>query len=494
MPDHVTTTPDHTATDAALDASVADVRRHVAEGTDAFVDRLAEWLRIPSVSADPDRASDVRRSAEWLADELRAAGFPTVEVWDTGTAEAPGLPSVFAEWPSDDPGAPTALVYGHHDVQPAERDDGWHTEPFEPVRDGDLLRGRGACDDKGQVLMHLLGLRAHLAATDRTSPATSLKVVVEGEEESGSLNFPALLAARRDRLAADVVVVSDTGLWSAEVPTTVTAMRGHVDCQVDFYGPEEDIHSGSFGGAVRNPLHELVALLAGLHDSEGRVTIPGFYDDVAVLDETERQLFAKLPFDEERWLSAALSTATHGETGYSTLERVWARPTAEINGVYGGYTGAGYKTIIPKAAHAKLSFRLVADQDPVTVVEQVRRWVAASTPEGIRSSVSFGAGGRPCSTPWDDPAVEVLRGAMAKAFGTEVLIAREGGSGPEADLAEVIGAPVVFLGVGLPDDRFHGPDERVRIPMLAKGAEAAAHLWSDLVAADLPRRAGNATA
>ena len=481
--------PDTNTTPASAPAATADdVRRHVADGADAFVDRLVEWLRIPSVSADPDHADDVRRSAEWLAAELRAAGFPTVEVWPTGTTEAPGLPAVFAEWPSDDPTAPTALVYGHHDVQPAALDDGWHTPPFEPVREGDLLRGRGACDDKGQVLMHLLGLRAHLAVTGRTSPTTSLKLIVEGEEESGSANFPALLAANRDRLAADVVVVSDTGLWSADVPTTVTAMRGHVDAQVDFYGPEEDIHSGSFGGAVRNPLHELVALLSGLHDADGRVTIPGFYDDVAPLDETERRLFAELPFDEERWLAAALSTATYGETGFSTLERVWARPTAEVNGVHGGYTGAGFKTIIPKAAHAKLSFRLVAHQDPQRVMAQVRDWVAASTPDGIRSAVTFGAGGRPCATAWDDPAVGVLRGAMAKAFGTEVLIAREGGSGPEADLAEVIQAPVVFLGVGLPDDRFHGPDERVRIPMLAKGAESAAHLWSDLAAADLPRR------
>jgi acetylornithine deacetylase/succinyl-diaminopimelate desuccinylase-like protein len=282
-------------------------------------------------------------------------------------------------------------------------------------------------------------------------------------------------------------VVSDTGLWSADVPTTVTAMRGHIDCQVDLVGPEEDIHSGSFGGAVRNPLHELATLLAGLHDSRGRVTIPGFYDDVAPLDEHERQLFAKLPFDEETWLSAALSRTTYGEAGYSTLERVWTRPTAEVNGLWGGYTGAGFKTVIPKAAHAKLSFRLVADQDPHRVVELVRRWVAASTPEGVTSSVTFGAGGRPCHTDWDDPAVDVLRAAMGKAFGTEVLIAREGGSGPEADLAEVVGAPVVFLGVGLPDDRFHGPDERVRIPMLVKGAESAAHLWSDLAAADLPR-------
>ncbi len=468
--------------DEAAGGGSGGVRDYVRSHAQRLYDDLDAWLRIPSVGADPERAGDVRRSADWLLGALRRTGFPTVEVWETAAADGrAGLPAVFADWPSEDSGAPTVVVYGHHDVQPVDPEELWETPPFEPTVRGEELFARGAIDDKGQVLFHLLGLDAHLAATGRTSPAVHLKVLVEGEEESGSPNFARLLRERRDRLGCDVVVVSDTGIWDRDTPTVCTGMRGLTDCQVDLHGPDVDLHSGSFGGAVPNPLTVLARLLAGLHDAAGRIALPGFYDRVRELTAQERELFDRLPYDEARWLRTAASRATYGEAGFSTLERIWARPTAEVNGVWGGYTGPGHKTIVPSDAHAKLSFRLVADQDPLEVAVAVRAYVAGAVPSGIEASVHFeGPGVRPVLSRLDHPATGAVMAALAKAFDTEVLSMREGGSGPEADLAEILDAPVVFLGVGLPDDRIHAPNERVVLPMLLKGAEAAAHLWEGL--------------
>ncbi len=438
---------------------------------------LEGWLRIESISASPDHAGEVRRSAEWLADRLRATGFPTVEIWETA-----GLPSVFAEWPSEDVGAPVVTLYGHHDVQPVDPIELWRTPPFEPTIIGDELFGRGSIDDKGQVLFHLLGLQAHLATTGRTSPAVTLKLIVEGEEESGSVHFRQLLEDNRERLACDVVVVSDTSVFDRDTPSICTGMRGLTDCQIDLHGPDVDLHSGSFGGAVPNPLAVMADLLSGLHDADGRVTLDGFYDRVVTLSDRERELFAKLPFDEQKWVrETALSRGTKGEAGFTTLERVWARPTAEVNGMWGGYTGPGHKTIVPTDAHAKVSFRLVADQEPLEVQQAVKDYVAGYDRDGITATVTFsGPGVRPCLTPLDAPALQAATRAMEAAFGKEILYTREGGSGPEADLADVLEAPVLFVGVGLPDDRIHAPNERAVLSQLFKGAEAAAHLWAEL--------------
>ncbi len=456
------------------------VQDHVA---DLHAD-LDAWLRIPSISADPANAADVRRSAEWLAARFTSLGFPTVEIWET-----PGAPAVFAEWPSGDPDAPTIVVYGHHDVQPVDPLELWETPPFEPTIRGEQLFGRGALDDKGQMAFHFLGLRAHLAATGRSAPAVNLKFLVEGEEESGSPHFAALLREHRDRLGCDAVVVSDTTMFNRETPSVCTAMRGLTDCQVDVHGPDIDLHSGSFGGAVPNPLSVLCQLIAGLHDEDGRVTLPGFYDRVVDLTADERAKFARLPFDEPTWIAeTAQSRAASGEKGFTTLERIWARPTAEVNGIWGGYNGPGHKTIVPTDAHAKISFRLVYDQRPDEVQAAVREYFADRTPDGITIDIHFEGGGvRPCLTPIDDPANAAVVRAMQRAFDQEILFTREGGSGPEADLAEVLDAPVVFLGVGLPDDRFHAPNERAVLPMLYKGAEATAYLWRELSVTNLSR-------
>ena len=465
-----------------------DVRGYIEANANEYFGALKEWLSIPAISADPARHGDVRRSAEWLVARLRATGFRTAEVWETG-----GLPAVFAEWPAADPAAPTAVVYGHHDVQPVEPLDEWHSPPFQPAeRDGQLL-ARGASDDKGQVLFHDLGLRAWLATTPdgaldgaaRTAPPVTIKLLVEGEEESGSPNLASLLHRERDRLACDVIVVTDTGMWAEDVPSMCTGMRGLFGAEIHLTGAELDLHSGSFGGAVPNPLHAMSALLAGLHDTDGRVTLPGFYDKVVPLTAAERELVTRLPFDEKEWLATAgNSRAASGEAGYGTLERIWARPTAEINGMWGGHTGPGGKTIVPSQAHAKLSFRLVADQDPADVAAGLRAYVAANTPPGIEATViAEGPGVRPAFSPIDSPAVAAGRRAMERAFGREVLFTREGGSGPEADLTGILGAPLVFIGVGLNSDRIHAPNEKVEMALLLKGAEAAAYLWDELAAA-----------
>ncbi len=462
-------------------------RAYVQAHLDDLHADLDAWLRIPSISADPAHAPDVAAGAEWLAAALRRTGFPVVEVWET-----PGAPAVYAEWPSADDGAPVALVYGHHDVQPVDPLELWEHPPFEPTRvegpDGPELHARGAIDDKGNVAMHLLGIRAHLAATGRDAPAVTVKLLVEGEEESGSPHFADLLRERAARLACDVVVVSDTGMAAPDVPSAVVAMRGLADAEITLRGPAVDLHSGSFGGGVPNPLHAMAELVAALHDEHGRVTLPGFYDRVRPLTDRERELMARVPFDEAAWLAGpAASRATAGEEGYSTLERIGARPTAEVNGMWGGYTGPGHKTIIPAEAHAKLTFRLVADQRPEDVAAQVRAWVEQHLPEGIEADVHTPPGGvAPCASDLDSPHLGALLRAIGQANDrdpADVLFTREGGSGPEADLVEVLGAPLVFLGAGLPTDRIHSPNERVLLPMLYRGAEAAAHLWRELGAA-----------
>ena len=455
-----------------------DVRDYIAASAADFSRALREWLAIPSVSADPARHGDVRASAEWLAGYLRETGFPVVEVWETG-----GLPAVYAHWPAADAGAQRVLVYGHHDVQPAALEDGWDYEPFAPQEKDGRVFGRGASDDKGQVLFHALGVRALLAARDADAPPVTITMLIEGEEESGSPNFAALLERRKDELKPDVIVISDTTMWAAGTPSICTGMRGLADAEITLTGPSRDLHSGSFGGGVPNPAHALAALLAGLHDADGRVTLPGFYDDVLPLTEEERALLAKLPFDEQSWLTdAGDSGATYGEAGYTTLERIWARPTAEVNGLWGGHTGPGGKTIIPKAAHAKLSFRLVADQEPGQVIESLRRYVAENVPNGITATVTGRGGVRPCRSAIDSPGVAAARRAMQRAFGTEVLFTKEGGSGPEADLADILGAPLVFVAVGLDADRIHAPNEYVDLSRLLLGAESIAYLWEELAA------------
>ncbi|MET9230987.1 M20/M25/M40 family metallo-hydrolase [Lentzea sp. NPDC003310] len=462
-------------------------RAAVAALAESFVAGLAEWIRIPSIGVDPAHHADVRRSADWLAQALVEDGWPQVEVWGDG----PALPAVFACWPAADPDAPTVLVYGHHDVQPVDPVQRWEHPPFEPVISGDELRGRGASDDKGQVLMHLLGVKAHLQAQQTNAPSITLKLFVEGEEESGSPHLRKLLDDHEMQLGCDLVVFTDTALHDRDSPTVNTGQRGVLGAEIVFQGGTDDVHSGRAGGAIPNPATALAKLVAALHDENGRIQLDGFYDDVREPSTKEREDYASLPYDEQDWLrrNGGGAQATRGEPGYTTYERLWVRPTAEVNGISGGYTGPGFKTIIPAHATAKISFRLVPDQHPDRVKEQLDAFVAKHTPPGITARVSVrGEGVPPYAISPDDPANEAVLEAMELAFDQPVRFARAGGSGPAAVLRQKLGVPLVYLGATLPDDRVHAPNERVVVPLLLKGAEAAAHLWRMLAKAEIAKR------
>ena len=446
-----------------------------AEG-DRIVATLCEWLRIPSISAQPEHAADVRRSAEFTAGMLAAAGLEHVEVLEAG-----GAPAVYADWLHAGADAPTALVYGHHDVQPVDPLDEWHWPPFEPlVVDGEC-RARGAVDDKGQVMFQIEAARGLLRLRGRLP--VNLKFLVEGEEEVGSPHFEPLLRRERGRLACDVVVVSDTTMWGPGVPSVCVGMRGLVAFDVTVRTSTADLHSGSFGGSVPNSAHVVADIVSSLHDSDGRVALPGFYDDVRSLTEAERASLALLPFDEEEWKEKAGVGRLEGEAGRSTLERIWARPTCEVVGITAGYGGPGMKTVVPGRANLKVTFRLVADQDPGRVAEMFRRWLADQVPEGVEVTVEQVGGVAPALTPVDHPAVAALGTAIERVWGQPPLFTREGGSGPEEALGRVLEAPVLYLGVGLPDDRYHAPNERMVMDQFWKGLLAAGELWGQVARA-----------
>jgi acetylornithine deacetylase/succinyl-diaminopimelate desuccinylase-like protein len=436
---------------------------------------LLEWLRIPSISADPAHASDVRRSAEHAAELLRASGFDNVEILET-----PGLPSVYGEWTGAGPDAPTALVYGHHDVQPVDPLELWSSPPFEPVIADGEVRARGAVDDKGQTLYEIEAARGLLATEGRLP--VNLKVLVEGEEEVGSPNFEDLLLRERERLRCDVVVVSDTGMWAEDVPSTCVGMRGLVAFDVTLRTADGDLHSGSFGGAAPNPAHLAARIAAALHDDEGRVTVPGFYDDVRPLTESEERSLAELPFDEETWKRQAGVRRVEGEAGRSILERVWTRPTCEVNGITSGYGGPGIKTIVPALANLKISFRLVADQQPDRVAEQLEAWLHKQMPDGVELTLTRLGGVAPALSPVDHPAVGALCRSIETVWGKAPLFTREGGSGPEEALGRVLDAPVLYLGIAMPDDRYHAPNEKMVMDQFWKGLLAAGELWHELAA------------
>lgn len=450
---------------------------YVEREHDRIVATLFDWLRIPSISADPARAGDVRRSAEWVAERLTEAGLEHVCLLETGGGS--GGPAVYGDWLHAGPEVPTVLVYGHHDVQPVDPEDAWHAPPFAPVIVGGELKARGAIDDKGQVLYQIEAARA-LLATSAGLPV-KLKFLVEGEEEVGSVNFEALLADQANLLAADIVVVSDTGMIAPDVPSATVGMRGLVAFDVALRTATIDLHSGMWGGTVPNAARVAARVLASLHDDDGKVTIPGFYDDVVALSPVEKASLDAQPFDEAGFRAQGGSVPyLEGEAGYSALERIGVRPTAEIVGIRSGYGGPGIKTIVPATAGFKLALRLVPDQRPDSIAAAFRGWLEAAIPDGIEVTVTPEGGVAPALTPVDHPAVGALSRAIERVWGVAPLYTREGGSGPEEALGRVLAAPVLFLGVGLPDDRIHAPNERMVMDQFWKGLLAAGELLVEL--------------
>ena len=448
----------------------------LAAERDAVLDVLADWLRIPSIGVQPVHHRDVALSAEWCAERMAEAGLEHVEVLSTQ-----GHPAVYGDWLHAD-GALTALVYGHHDVQPVDPLDEWASPPFEPtVRSGRMF-GRGASDDKGQVLCHLEAIRGLLGGHGPGTLPVNVKVLVEGEEETGSPHFEMLLDAERERLASDVVVVSDSSMWAADVPSISTGMRGLVAFDVGIRSAERDLHSGVFGGAVPNAAHWAARLVTALHDRRGRVALPGFYDAVRPLTAADRADMAVLPLDEAAWAAAASVACLEGEAGHSLLERLWARPTCDVTGLHSGYGGPGVKTIIPGSARAKITFRLVPDQSPAAVAAAFEAWAPAQLPAGVHLEIHREAAIGPALTPTEHPAVAALSRAITRVWGRQPLFTRSGGSGPEEALGRVLAAPVLHLGIGLTADCIHAPNEGVDVDQLGRGVLAAGELWRELAA------------
>ena len=419
----------------------------------------------------------IRRAAEWIAAELTRIGFEHGEVCET-----PWHPIVYADWLHAD-GAPTVIVYCHYDVQPVDPIELWETAPFDPfIRNGRIV-GRGSADDKGQLHMHLRAAEA-LFATRGTLPI-NIRIVFEGEEESTSASLPGWLDANRTRLAADAVVISDTGFFEGNIPALTETLRGMLYTQIGVTGTPTDLHSGSFGGAVENPANALARIIAGLKDRDGRVQVPGFYDDVITLDEAAKARLADLPFNPEAFRAQTESGPLQGEKGYSVLERKWTRPTLDVNGIWGGFQGEGSKTIIPAHAHAKVSMRLVANQDPAVLFPKFVAYVEALCPPGVTVGVQMLGGGKPVRTPIDHPVAQAAARALAATFGREPLFIGSGGSIPVAEMFEhQLGLPVILMGFSNPDDHAHAPNESMVLANYETGIRTICVLWDLLGAAE----------
>jgi len=438
------------------------------------VDKLVEWLRIPSVSTDSSRRADVRRAGEWVLAELRGAGF------EARIDETPRHPVVLATWHRA-VGAPTVLVYGHYDVQPPEPLELWRHGAFEPTLEGDDLVARGATDDKGQALALVLGIGGALRAKGKLP--VNVTFLLEGEEEIGSPNLEPYIRAHASELAADVAVISDCSQFAPGIPAITVGLKGLVYMQVELVGPNRDLHSGSFGGSVENPANALAKILASLKDDRGRVQIPGFYDAVRDPTAEERAAMRNLPFDE-RAFAADLGLTTerlHGESGYSTIERKWARPTLDVNGLLSGWTGEGAKTVLPSKAMAKFSMRLVPDQDPTTIERLVREHLARLCPPTCTMRLSCDHGAEPVLVDAKSPWLAAAGRAVAKGFGKPPVHIREGGSIPVVSLLRKhLGIETILLGLGLPDDNAHSPNEKFHLPDFHRGIETAAWLLEEL--------------
>ncbi len=431
-----------------------------------FEEDLFGLLRIPSVSTDPAAADDVRRCAEAVADDLRRVGIEKVEVMETG-----GHPAVFAEHQTDS-NRPTVLVYGHYDVQPPDPLDLWETPPFEPtVREGKVY-ARGSADDKGQFLMHVKSAEAYLQSG--TPLPVNLKFLIEGEEENGSEHLAAFLEQHKDLLAADVVVVSDTALFAPGVPSITSGLRGLAYVQVTLEGPDRDLHSGVFGGAVENPANALCRLIAGLHDADHRVTIEGFYDSVRPLSDEERNTYRELPFDAAQWHEEIGVTKAKTEKGYSILEATTARPTLDVNGMGSGYQGKGAKTVLPARAFAKISCRLVPDQTPKEITDKLRRHFETHCPPTMKLTFEDLHGGHGYLADTGQPAMQAARQALEAVYGKKAYFTREGGSIPiTADFKRVLGLDTVLMGFGLSTDAIHSPNEHFGLDRFHQGIEAS---------------------
>ncbi len=441
--------------EAALAYARGQREEHLAE--------YKELLSIPSISTLPEHREDVRRAAEWLAAQLKQIGMQRVECIPT-----PGHPLVYAEW-MNAPGKPVVLVYGHYDVQPVDPIEEWQSGPFAAEIRGDYIYARGASDMKGQILAQIKAMEALFS---QGGFPVNVKYLLEGEEEIGSPNLGGFIETHKELLACGVVLNCDAGIHAPEGPSIVYALRGLAYFELEIQGPSKDLHSGMFGGAVRNPIHVLCELIAGMHDVNGRVTLPGFYDSVRPLDDEERRELARFPFSDEEMLRLTGSPGLFGESGYTTLERIGARPTLEVNGICGGFTGQGAKTVLPARASAKLSMRLVADQKADSIRSLLQRYLEEHMPEGVRWSLHEHSHGPGAIMDRNSPYMKAALAALKATFGVDPIFRREGGSVPVVGIMQdLLGADSIMLGFALPDDGIHGPNERQYLPNFFRGIE-----------------------
>jgi succinyl-diaminopimelate desuccinylase len=449
-----------------------DVKKYIESQREAFANDLAELLRIPSVSADSRQNGQTKRAADWVASQFKSLGLKTETIPTTGH------PLVYAETPPV-PGKPIVLVYGHYDVQPPEPLDEWITPPFEPtVRNGSIF-ARGATDDKGQMLTHVKSVVAWIKTVGKLP--LQLKFLIEGEEEVGSASLGPFVHANREKLACDAVVISDCSQFAPGVPAITYGLRGIAYYELRLRGPKQDLHSGTFGGAITNPANALVAMLAALRDKDGRIQVPGFYDEVEPLTDREREEYRSLPQTEKDFMDSVGVAGMFGEAGYSALERRWARPTCDINGLTSGYQGEGAKTVLPAKASAKLSFRLVPKQDPHKITTALRKFFEERLPPGITMELIDHHGAPGVVVPLDSPYMHAAAAAIESAFGRAPVFVREGGSIPIVNtFTRELGADTLLLGWGQNDDNTHGPNEKFSLEDYHRGTLASAALWEQI--------------
>mgnify|MGYP000420289459 FL=1 len=450
---------------------MTQTQQYIDANRDRFLAELLDFLRIPSISADPAYAGSVRQTAEWVADNLRKAGADHVHLEETA-----GFPIVYGE-KMVDPSAPTVLVYGHYDVQPADPLDLWDNPPFEPVIKDGLIFARGACDDKGQVFMHVKAFEAMLASGEL---ACNVKFMIEGEEEVGSDNLGLFVASNKDLLKADVILISDTAIIANDIPSIDVGLRGLSYMEVAVQGPNRDLHSGVYGGAVANPINILCQMIASMHDEYNHITIPGFYDGVLELSASDRAAMAQTPFDLDAYQKDLGIQSVHGEKGYSTIERASIRPTLDVNGIWGGYTGEGAKTVLPSMAYAKISMRLVPNQRSEEITRLFTEHFLSIAPKGVKVTVKAHHGGEAYLMPTDSIAYQAASDALAKTFGKEPVPTRGGGSIPIVALFEKeLGVKSILMGFGLDSDAIHSPNEHYGLFNFYKGIETIPHFFSN---------------
>jgi len=446
---------------------------YIEQNSARYIDELKTVLAIPSISTNPENKPDIERCAAWFVNHLRSIGLDNAQTFQT-----PGHPIVYADW-LHAPGAPTLLLYGHYDVQPADPVELWTTPPFQATTRNNRLYARGTADDKGQVFVHIKGIEAYLKIEGKLP--INLKFIIEGEEEIGSDHLDLFVRDHRELLKADLVVISDTSMYGHDIPSVCYGLRGLAYMEVEVVGPNRDLHSGSFGGSVHNPIQALAEMIASLHDKSGKVTIPGFYNEVRKLTAQERSSFRKLPWSDRNYANDLGVKALYGEKGFTTLERLWARPTLECNGIWGGFTGDGAKTVLPSKASAKISMRLVPDQKAGKIASLFERHMKKIAPKGAKVTVRNLHGGEAAITPIDSPGVRAAVSAIEKGFGKKPLYQREGGSIPiVVQFKELLGLDTVLLGFGVPDENAHAPDEFMTLNNFYNGIKTVVHFYHEL--------------